>query len=542
MPAVSVSPTPKLQFFDLNGAPLVGGKLYSYVPGSTTPLATYTSSTGVTANTNPVVLDSRGEANVWLSSAPYKLALYSATDVLIWTVDNLNGPDQATLAALAASGGSALIGYQPAGIAAVTTTVQAKLRQVVSVLDFGAVADGNAGSGAGTDNTAAFQNAIDFIVSNANLSGALFIPAGIYKISSQISVPANVYIYGDGGFQSVLFAPTAFNSDGLVKFNGIGGAPSEIHNVAILGQVGGTGASSIGLNLAANGSFGFGIWAQGFQTAIQLASSSVFLYDSVIDQNQSNATGLNITSGSTIASNIQIYNNYVGVGVSAPFGDGPVTLSNIQVVQCPYIGISINTASNVQLDNCSVGSQVGGSFAFGGIYIANSSNINISNFIGRLTPTQTSGNAGITSVGSSKISISNSVISNFYRGISIQNGSEISIDNNICSNNYDIGIYASGADRVIISSNNCNNNGGGTSNVGIYSDNTAANALHNLVGNICTNLSGGGPQNTGLYINLANNGASSGFTNIVGNMVRYNNTNQISLNGLLANINQSGNY
>ncbi len=85
-----LSPPPKLQLFDANGNPLVGGKLYSYAAGTTTPLATYTDSTETSANTNPVILDSRGEAGVWLGSSLYKLALYSATDVLIWSVDNVN--------------------------------------------------------------------------------------------------------------------------------------------------------------------------------------------------------------------------------------------------------------------------------------------------------------------------------------------------------------------------------------------------------------------------------------------------------------------
>jgi len=91
MATTSLSPTPKLQFFDLNGAPLSGGLLYTYEAGSTTPLATYTDSTGLIANTNPIVLDSRGEANVWLSGAIYKFALYTSAGVLIWTVDNING-------------------------------------------------------------------------------------------------------------------------------------------------------------------------------------------------------------------------------------------------------------------------------------------------------------------------------------------------------------------------------------------------------------------------------------------------------------------
>ena len=91
MATTSRSPTPKLQFFDLNGAPLSGGLLYTYAAGTTTPLASYTDSTGLIANTNPIVLDSRGEANVWLGAAIYKFALYTSAGVLIWTVDNING-------------------------------------------------------------------------------------------------------------------------------------------------------------------------------------------------------------------------------------------------------------------------------------------------------------------------------------------------------------------------------------------------------------------------------------------------------------------
>lgn len=86
----ALTPAPKAQFLANDGSPLVGGKLYSYAAGTTTPLATYTTYAGNVANTNPVILDSRGEANVWLgAAAPYKLALYTATDTLIWTVDNI---------------------------------------------------------------------------------------------------------------------------------------------------------------------------------------------------------------------------------------------------------------------------------------------------------------------------------------------------------------------------------------------------------------------------------------------------------------------
>jgi len=87
----TISPDPRLQFFANDGSPLVGGKLYTYAAGTTTPLATYTTSTGLIANTNPIILDSRGEASVWLGSSKYKFVLKTAADVEIWTQDQLQG-------------------------------------------------------------------------------------------------------------------------------------------------------------------------------------------------------------------------------------------------------------------------------------------------------------------------------------------------------------------------------------------------------------------------------------------------------------------
>jgi len=43
---------------------------------------------------------------------------------------------------LDAPGGAELVGYQPAGTGAVARTVRDKLREVVSIKDFGAVGDG----------------------------------------------------------------------------------------------------------------------------------------------------------------------------------------------------------------------------------------------------------------------------------------------------------------------------------------------------------------------------------------------------------------
>ena len=59
--------------------------------GSTTPQSTYTDSTGSSANTNPVILDSAGRAGVWLQAAAYRFDLYTSADVLVWTQDNVYG-------------------------------------------------------------------------------------------------------------------------------------------------------------------------------------------------------------------------------------------------------------------------------------------------------------------------------------------------------------------------------------------------------------------------------------------------------------------
>ena len=89
----SLSPPPKLQFFGSDGLPLVGGKLYTYAAGTTTPLASYTDHTGVTKNTNPVILDSNGEADVWLpDTTSYKYVLKTSADVLLYTVDYVAVP------------------------------------------------------------------------------------------------------------------------------------------------------------------------------------------------------------------------------------------------------------------------------------------------------------------------------------------------------------------------------------------------------------------------------------------------------------------
>lgn len=80
------------QFFDDSGVPLSGGLIYTYTAGGTTPLTTYTSISGLVANSNPIILDAAGRVNeVWIpEGVSYKMIVKNANNVTIGTFDNLN--------------------------------------------------------------------------------------------------------------------------------------------------------------------------------------------------------------------------------------------------------------------------------------------------------------------------------------------------------------------------------------------------------------------------------------------------------------------
>src|SRR6476646_2318377 len=103
--ATKLAPNLKQRYCDSNNSPLAGGKLYTYIAGTSTPLATYTDQGGLTENTNPVILDANGEADVWLTDSFFKFILKDANDVTIWTKDYVSVAE--TTAASAATSAAA---------------------------------------------------------------------------------------------------------------------------------------------------------------------------------------------------------------------------------------------------------------------------------------------------------------------------------------------------------------------------------------------------------------------------------------------------
>ena len=110
--AGTVMPAPKFVGLDNNANPVSGGKLYTYVAGTTTPQPTYSDVNLTVANANPVILDSAGRATVFLSGSSYKFVLTDADDVTIWTQDNVQAvaPFSTNLDILGVAGEAILAG------------------------------------------------------------------------------------------------------------------------------------------------------------------------------------------------------------------------------------------------------------------------------------------------------------------------------------------------------------------------------------------------------------------------------------------------
>ncbi len=221
------------QFFDDNGVPLAGGLLYTYAAGTTTAAATYTSVTGLSANPNPIVLDSGGRVpnEVWLTTnASYKFVLQDSEAVLIGTWDNIPGiTDADALATKLANTsniaqGDALIGFKQTyalGVmpGAVGKTLNDKMQDLVSVKDFGAVGDGVA------DDTAAIQAGIDLA---CQYGGCVYLPAGTYKITAALVFSMNSgtvdpfkrpSMRGDGMAATTIYQTTNDNGIEIVGFD-----------------------------------------------------------------------------------------------------------------------------------------------------------------------------------------------------------------------------------------------------------------------------------------------------------------------------------
>lgn len=165
---------PKLQF----GSTAANGSLDVYLAGTTTRSNTWQDKTQLTLNTNPIVLDSRGECDVWLDGdLTYKFVLKNAGGSTLWTSDNISG----------AAGAASLVNFLQAGTGTVARTAQDKMREIeISPNDFD---DGSA-------DTTVFERARDA----AGVGGVVKVKGGTYTLNAFALNVAN---------QTWLFDPNA---------------------------------------------------------------------------------------------------------------------------------------------------------------------------------------------------------------------------------------------------------------------------------------------------------------------------------------------
>ena len=331
---------------------------------------------------------------------------------------------------LSASSGSSLVGFVQPGTGAVARTMQAKGRDIVSVQDFGAVADGNYGTGTGTDNSPFVQAAIDAL--SITGGGIVFVPGGIlgqanssYKLASQITVPSGVSLVGLGKWSSIFFAPTAFaNAGGLIRLNGVGGNPTNLSGVGVIAQTGGAGG--YGIVSVANGTFLRDLWVNGFTSGagVRLESTDNFLSDFTIElcshglqcleshQNISHGVLFGNTGTSALISN------------NASVDAGPVIFNSVRATGASPMGFQVSGGKNVIFNGCSATHDNNAGLATKAFSAeASSSNVIFNGCIAKILGAVSATGLGFHVSASDNIALNGNTATGFDIGLKIQGGS-----------------------------------------------------------------------------------------------------------------------
>lgn len=437
MSSISIKPSHPI-FTDIDGQPLEYGYVWigaANLDPQTNPIQVYLDAALTIPAAQPIrTLDG------YLSMNGSPANIYVAQEYSI-RVMNKNGTTvYSSLNGLTDRLSSAQISYLPAGTGAVSTTVQAKLRQTVSVKDFGAVGNGVA------DDTAAIQAAI-----TASYGKNLFFPSGTY-LSSDLSVNQDIKFIGEQ--DSVL----------LYKANG----------TSALVSVTGTSTNFASENLTYDGNYSN---QTGTVYSIRFSSAGTESAPSYI----------------TLENNIFTNGNYadVAIGTSATFPAAVI----VRIENNTFInGVEGTAVNDVRALNISSACNVvitGNYFGFGRTPTTYG-RAGIVSFI--------SGYSGLASRGV----ISNNIFHNMGRSSAAANGVlgaidcyaggvDLSIDGNSLINSYGRGIQLkSDSNNVVISNNSLNGLLDLTAGASVdalivvnRSVTTTANGKLSIIGNVC---------------------------------------------------------
>ena len=350
---------------------------------------------------------------------------------------------------LSSSTGSSLVGFIASGTGAVATTVQTKLRQSVSVKDFGAVGNGV------TDDTAAIQAAL-----NLGPFHAIYFPAGTY-IASNLTCGADITLVGDGRKNSTIkfkasSAGALLTANNAVRFTminlGLDGnyvnCPSGSVCLAISGvQSGGTGFSINGCGFY-NAKL-IGLYQTGTYSKARI-SNCVFQSNQT-DGLAANATNL-VVEGNVCASNgrfgILAQGNYAQILGNTCNSNGQVATggAGIGIISCDYPVVSGNTC---------ISNGTGVLFSHGIQFNTVLNGLMSGNFC------QGNNGSGLDIYSSTYATCSgNQSANNKFRGIECDTGSTYSvIDGNVVYGNFDVGISCYNTVGSVVSNNSVIGNG-----------------------------------------------------------------------------------
>ena len=203
MSAFSVNPTFPI-FTDIDGQPLENGYIYvgaSNLDPQTNPINVYWDAALTQLAVQPIRTRGGYPVN---SGTPARLYVNSDYSIRVMnkngsTIYSAPAATERVSDAIISGIDASKVTYTPAGTGAVATTVQSKLRESVSVKDFGAKGDGTA------DDTAAIQAAL-------NASNNVYMPTGNYRITATITMPNGSSLWGDPVTGPVFFPNDKFGT------------------------------------------------------------------------------------------------------------------------------------------------------------------------------------------------------------------------------------------------------------------------------------------------------------------------------------------
>lgn len=186
-----VTPMPMIRarFFDDNARPLSGGKIYTYEPNSTTPKTTYKDLAATTPNTNPILLDVAGEADIYFDGQ-YRVIVESWRGEQLYDVDNIGALAQIKASFVVDASGQT------------QQQINEKLKKIGyanfrDIREFGATQDKT------TDYTALILSTISSLGEGAQL----YIPYGVKWAATSnptavyAAMPDNATIIDDSGYE-----------------------------------------------------------------------------------------------------------------------------------------------------------------------------------------------------------------------------------------------------------------------------------------------------------------------------------------------------